>query len=119
MCTGLCGAVVSSGSDGMQERQRHSGSVISLGDMRVSGGDGSLGFCVLCFCAVGGSSKSDGMQERQRHRRSVSRLRSVSVSGAAGGLRVSVMGVCAVGGSSKRGVAGKERLSARASVKLR
>ena len=74
-----------------------------------------------CACLRRGivSSKSNGMQERQRHRRSVSRLRSVSVSGAAGGLRVSVMGVCAVGGSSKRGVAGKERLSARASVKLR
>ena len=59
----------------MQERQRHSGSVISLGDMRVSGGDGSLGFCVLCFCAVGGSSKSGVAGEERPSARAAAKMR--------------------------------------------
>ena len=45
-CAGLRGAVVGCESDGPQERQRHSGSVISLGSVSVPGAAGGLGFCV-------------------------------------------------------------------------
>ena len=54
----LAQAVVSSGSNGTQERQRHSGSLSSLGSVSVTSMAGGLRVSVLGVQKVGGSSKS-------------------------------------------------------------
>ena len=74
-CAGLRGDGVSSGSDGTQERQRHSGSVSSLRGVRISGAAGGLGFCVLGVCAVSGSSDSRLSDEERPSARVAAKLR--------------------------------------------
>ena len=57
LCGGVRRAVGISGSDGTQERQRHSGSLSSLRSVSIPGAARGVGVIVLGVCEGGGSSE--------------------------------------------------------------